>query len=97
MEGYFKIIKITIIKQTRLHFAVKNGHIEIVKLLIEKGAEINLKDKKGRVYFKIIKITIIKQIPLHFATSNGYIEIIKLLIENGADINLKNIWGEVYF
>ena len=86
-------------KQISLHKAAEKGDIETVKLLIQKGAEINLKNKDGWVYFKIIKnyINIIKQTPLHIAVYNGHIEIVKLLIEKGCDINLKDNEGRVYF
>jgi ankyrin repeat protein len=30
-----------------LHLATYNGHFEIVKLLVEKGVDINLKDRYG--------------------------------------------------
>ncbi|NMB61374.1 MAG: hypothetical protein GYA18_03435 [Chloroflexi bacterium] len=57
-----------------LHFAV-NSSIEIIQMLIEHGADVNVKDAKGRT-------------PLHIvAASKPTIEKMELLIENGADVN----------
>jgi ankyrin repeat protein len=33
--------------QTALHLAVKKGRIKIVKLLLEHGADVNIKDSNG--------------------------------------------------
>jgi ankyrin repeat protein len=61
-----------------LKLAIIKGYHEIVKLLIEKGANINVKyDLDNR--------------PLHIAIMNDKLDIFKLLIEKRADINAKNI------
>ena len=66
---------------TLLHEAVSYDHKEIVELLIDKGAELNIKDDDG--------VT-----PLHEAVvSIGQKDIIELLITNGADINAKTKRG----
>ncbi|WP_342273365.1 ankyrin repeat domain-containing protein [Spiroplasma endosymbiont of Acasis viretata] len=64
-----------------LHYAVDNGYFEIAKLLLEKGADPNIKDVGGT--------------PLQIAVSNfnNNIEIVKLLLENDADINIQNKYG----
>ncbi len=65
-----------------LHFACgKNGNIEIVQLLIGKGAGINIKTDIGNT-------------PLILATSWDHNETAKLLIHNGAEINVKNNDGQ---
>jgi len=59
-----------------IYIASQEGiKIEIIKILIENGANINLCDRDGYS-------------PIYFASHNGNIEIIKILIENGANINL---------
>jgi hypothetical protein len=50
-------------------------------LLIERGADVNAKDKDGRT-------------PLHSAAFYGHVEVVRLLLEHGADPNIKNIWGQ---
>ncbi|MBD0852572.1 ankyrin repeat domain-containing protein [Maribacter arenosus] len=65
---------------TALHFAAQNNDIRIGKLLIDKGASLDLQDKYGNS-------------PLWRATftSNGKGDFISLLLANGADRNLKNL------
>ncbi len=50
-----------------MHAAVSRGHIEVVKILLANGADINAKDKNG--------IT-----ALNLASENGYKEIVYLLL-----------------
>lgn len=58
--------------------ASENGYTEIVKLLVEKRANVNVKEKLwGRAV-------------LWWASYSGYTEIVKLLIEKRADINARD-------
>ena len=54
------------------------GQTEIVKLLLEKGADVNARDNR------------IGAMAIMVASDKGHVDIIKLLIENGADINAKD-------
>jgi len=82
---FFGTAKLLIKKGTKpgdytLHFAVKEGEVEIVKLLIDGGANVNAKGERGYT-------------PLHMVVYEGKLEIAKFLIEKGADINAKDNYG----
>ncbi len=66
---------------TPLHYAVHEGHKEVVELLIANGAVVNAKDHE-------------EWTPLHFAAIKGLEEIAELLIANGADVNAKDDDGD---
>jgi ankyrin repeat protein len=63
-----------------LHSAADNGHVEIVHLLLQNGADVNAKDKYGET-------------PLHEAAGHGHIDILHLLAENGADLEAQSNYG----
>jgi hypothetical protein len=65
---------------TCLMTAARNGHIDICRLLIDKGAQVNAKD--SRVYAL-----------LHGAVDKGHIKIVRLLCDHGADIEARYIFG----
>ena len=56
----------------------RSESIEIAKLLISKGVDVNAKDDVGWT-------------PLHIAANVGHNEITELLIANGADVNAKGL------
>ncbi|ALA62535.1 ankyrin repeat family protein [Turkeypox virus] len=57
-----------------LHYAVECGNKDIVMVILEHGADINL-------HAEYIES------PIHTAVKSGNVEIVKLLIDNGADID----------
>ena len=61
-----------------IHYACENKKIQIVKLLIDKGANINTQSKDT------------KSSPLSSATAYGLTSIIKLLLSKGAKKNTKD-------
>jgi ankyrin repeat protein len=63
--------------KTPLHCAAEEGHEATVKLLLEKGADIEAKDHDH-------------QAPLHCAAEAGHTAIVKLLLEKGADIEAED-------
>ena len=62
---------------TPLHWAVSGDNIELAKLLIASGADVNVKRWDGFT-------------PLHRAVSRDNMEVTKLLIGSGADVNAKD-------
>jgi hypothetical protein len=62
---------------TCLMVAVMTDHIDICRLLTDKGAQMEAKDSNGNT-------------PLHFAAANGHMEIVCLLCDHGADIETSN-------
>ena len=67
---------------TGLTWSSFNGHIDVVQLLIRKGASLNLPDKKGRR-------------AILAASFSGHLECCKLLIRSGCDFNCVDNDGEV--
>ena len=70
---------------TPLHYAARNGHIEITRLLLQNGAEVNAKNNVGST-------------PLHWAAIAGHVDILHLLVENGADLEAQanNGWRALH-
>jgi ankyrin repeat protein len=69
-----------ILPLTPLHFAAIKGDAATVKLLIEKGSDVNSKTLGG--------IT-----TLHLATDSGNADVARLLLEVGADVNARDDMG----
>ena len=71
-------------KRTALHLAARNGHLEVVKYLLEKGgAEVNEEDNDGWT-------------ALHLAARYGHLEVVKYLLEKGGtEVNVEGIDGWV--
>ena len=63
-----------------IHDATKAGDLAGVQAELDKGVDVNKKDKA-------------EMTPLHPAAANGHKEIAELLIDNGADVNAKDRWG----
>lgn len=59
-----------------LYYAIKCGHVDAVQLLIEHGANINIRYNKD------------KYIPLITALTYGHLDCTRCLLENGADPNI---------
>ncbi|KAM9239070.1 CARD- and ANK-domain containing inflammasome adapter protein-like [Leptosomus discolor] len=57
--------------ETLLHVAATHGHLTIMKYLINKGAKIDVNDRKGRT-------------PLHRAAEKGHSDAVKVLLRFGA-------------
>jgi len=60
-----------------LHIASQNGHFDLVKVLVEKGADVNAKNGGG-------------QTALHMVVSYEIEEVKAYLMSKGADVSIKN-------
>lgn len=63
-------------KEPPIVTATKTGNVEVIKLLLNNGADINAVDYYG-------------QSPLFFAIKEKNLELVKFLVENGAIVNTK--------
>ncbi len=68
--------------RTALHFASRDEHLEIAKLLISRGSDVNARTKDG--------LKTHGRTPLHFAVMAGNSELTKFLLSRGANINLRD-------
>ncbi len=75
--SYEKVDQRDIDGNTLLHVATKIGSLGGVEILLDFGADINIKDKVGET-------------PLHLAARNNDKEIFQLLLEGGGDLSVKN-------
>jgi ankyrin repeat protein len=62
---------------TPLIKAAKAGDVELVKDLLNRGAQLDAKSVKGKT-------------ALHYASANGHVEVVKQLISNGAEIDARD-------
>ena len=68
-------------KVTALHAGASRGDIEIVRMLLEAGADANAKQEGGFV-------------PLHSAAQNGNAPLVELLLKHGARADARNDKGK---
>lgn len=66
-------VRNTIMERTSLHWAADKGFLGCVKLLVKKGADVNM-------------VNYLHVTPLHLAISKGRIKIVEFLLESGANI-----------
>ena len=69
-------------RETALHLACYRGRLEVVELLLQRNAQVNVQDLE------------FGSTPLHLASSNGHFEIVQLLLKEGnADGNVVDKHG----
>ncbi|KAK4160704.1 ankyrin repeat-containing domain protein [Cladorrhinum sp. PSN259] len=66
--------------QTPLSWAAESGYKVVVRLLLEKGANIEATDSNGRT-------------ALSWATLKGHEPVVRLLLEQGADVEMESIYS----
>jgi ankyrin repeat protein len=62
---------------TAFHAAALRGHLKVMKILFQKGAEVNKSD--------FIEFT-----PLHSAALGGHLDVIRYLLDHGADPDMRD-------
>ncbi|MCC8425589.1 ankyrin repeat domain-containing protein [Mucilaginibacter sp. UR6-11] len=65
-----------------LHSAAAGNYTNIARMLVENGAQVNIKQQAGAT-------------PLHTAAQNGNLELLILLLENGAVVNSRMEGGKL--
>ncbi|KAJ3666966.1 hypothetical protein Zmor_002382 [Zophobas morio] len=63
-----------------LHYACKHQNLDVVKLLLAKGAKLNLPDAKGKL-------------PIHYACKNLEAEIVQMLLSSGSEVDVPDAKG----
>jgi len=63
-----------------LHYAARDGHFEIAKMLVAAHADVNLVEANG-IH------------PLLAAISNDHVEVAQFLLDHGSDPNSMDVWG----
>ncbi|KAG9337338.1 hypothetical protein JZ751_028906 [Albula glossodonta] len=80
---------------TAMIWATEYKHVEQVKLLLSRGADINIRDKillDARCDLHAVNIH--GDSPLHIAARENRLDCVALFLSRGADVNLKNREGE---
>lgn len=67
-------------ERTALHWAVQEGHLDVIQLLLAHGADVNAKDDFGMSL-------------LYQAAGDGNTKIVEHLLDNGADMDAKSEAG----
>jgi ankyrin repeat protein len=68
-------------KMTAIHIATKNGNVNLINILLAKGADINIQDRDDNT-------------ALHYAIEIENLEILKILLKNNPNINIQGIGNQ---
>ena len=67
-------VKDYINERSGIHYAALNGRVDVVKVLLQNGADVN-------------DVDVLEWTALHCAAKKGHVGVVKVLIQNGADVN----------
>jgi ankyrin repeat protein len=74
---------------TVLHYAARDGRLDMVKLLVQKGADVNAQMDMDQMMGG--------ETVLHYAVCSGSVEVVKFLVEAGARVEVKDTYGSTSF
>jgi ankyrin repeat protein len=60
-----------------LHLASRGGHVDLARMLVERGADVSAQDQDGST-------------ALHLACRKGHVELAQMLLKNGADVSAQD-------
>ena len=69
------------LNQSALHICASGGYIELARILLDRGARVDLSDRDGKT-------------PLFMAVAKGEADVVKLLLQYGASRGVKSSQGE---
>eukprot|EP01100_Stratorugosa_tubuloviscum_P000819 TRINITY_DN1183_c0_g1_i5.p1 TRINITY_DN1183_c0_g1~~TRINITY_DN1183_c0_g1_i5.p1 ORF type:complete len:377 (+),score=171.71 TRINITY_DN1183_c0_g1_i5:185-1315(+) len=75
LDAHAPIDKPTADNKTALQLAARNGHLEVIKILISKNSDVNFRKDLTA---------------LHTAAENGHVHCVNYLLDNGAEIDKKS-------
>ena len=73
-----------VFRETPLRAASRSGHVEVVRVLLDAGADIQARNSTGGT-------------ALHSASLAGHLEVVRELVRKGADISAKSRYGNTPF
>jgi ankyrin repeat protein len=78
---------------TALHFAARNGHLDVAKLLLANKADVNVKTKIGMTPLEVAFAFSPSAMPFARTTDTNYEAIAELLIAHGAEVSSRSNVG----
>ncbi|MBN3326190.1 MIB2 ligase, partial [Atractosteus spatula] len=87
--------------KTALQVAAHQGHVEVVKVLLQANSSIEVKDEDGDTALHYTAFgnqaetaRLLLSKALHIAVNKGFTEVVRVLSEHNADVNLQDSYGD---
>ena len=79
-----------------LHMASRFGHLQIVKFLVESGADLNILRCVLFLDFSLLFSSYSRSTPLMEATAAGQVDCVRFLLKKGCKVNLQEISFQIF-